>query len=469
MHGNPLTRLAAGAAISTCCLFAGCTSQDTPPLARSTLPETAASDYYSPSAEEVVLEFDGVHRAKMTGGHGGETVNLADARWEIDRLMTYLGGPMGSGPVKAGPKYDGRVTVHGADPLGDGWFAIRYSYIGTFTMERAHGDTYPVMVPRDVTTIYRRSQVPGMTDAGRNPCTNPIFSSDTYFWYFWNPRAQGCPLREGEDYDVFQARVTRIPNLVRPRYPDYPRMVNAAGELPVTVVFGVNDDANGIRPPEGNGDFSAENFLDVERRLVAAGFSAHRWSAAEVTGFCPAAAAGTGAIEDLTRQDGGRRVAVRMYLGSTHLGHHAEGFACILNQALKSSALLVYSAHSGLGESVYLQELRKDSGLTLEINQTLYQVFAFNSCSSYGYYNQDFFDQKKSSQDPTGELNLDVITSGTSSDFEKIGKATWMELMPFLEWSRSGKWTSYQAIADSIDRGTLTGVSGVRENPEAPR
>lgn len=445
--------------------LAGCAGGAAPRMIPAGAPETAASDYYSPSAEEAVLEFDGVHKARLTDEADATPVNPGDVQWEVSRLMLYLGGPMGEAAVKAGPKYDGKTEILGYDRLGHGWYNIRYHFRGTFTIERTHGATYRVLVPRDVATLYARAQAPGATEAARNPCTNSWFTSEYYFWYFWNPDAKGCPLRAGVDYDAYDATVTPIPNVLAARYPDYPRLVGADGVLPVSIMFGANEDEYGTRPPEGNPDYNAANFLDVERRLVAAGFTKHRLSAGELATFCPGADA---TVSELRRDNGARHVVVRMLWGATHPGHHAEGFACVLNEALAGSAVMIYSAHSGLGQSIYLQEFREESHLPLVVNPARYQLFAFNSCSSYGYYNADFFRDKRTPADPGGAANLDVITSGTSTDFDKIAHATWDEVKPVLDWSRGGAWTSYQDIVDRIDQGTLTGVSGIRDNPRQP-
>jgi len=451
--------------------LAGCASAP-PQVTRPSFPtraEVDRSDYYSPSGEEVVLEFDGVHQAQLAGPNGTDPVAPGDAQWEVDRLMVYLAGPAGSGAVKAGPKYDGKITVLGYERIGSSpeW-RIRYRYRGTFAMGRGHTGTFPVMVPRNVQTIYQRSQVPGNTDAARNPCTNAHLNSEYYFWYFWNPAAAGCPLREGVDYNLYQARVTPIPNRSSSRYPDYPRLPDSTGALRMSLVFGADDDAKGQRAPEANNDYNAPNYVDVARRLTAAGFRQRRLPLAEIAAGCSSLQDATPTIDEFTRQDGTRKVTVRMYWGSTHLGHQSNGFACFLDDGLRNSGVITYSAHSGLGESIFLRTMRAESGLPLHVDPQRYQIFGFHSCSSYGYYNTDFFEAKKTTEDPAGTRNLEVITSGVSTEFEKLARSTWKQIEPVLLWSRTGRWTSYQDILDNMDEGTLTGVSGIRDNPSRP-
>ena len=431
-------------------------------------PENAASDYYSPSAEEAVIEFEGVHVATFGSTTTTGPLNVADAQWEIERLMPFMTGPMGAGEVRAGPRHDGKATVLSVEVLGQGRHRIRYRYRGSVAIGRNHGPTFPVHVPRSVTGIYDAGQVPGATDAARNPCTDAHFNTSQYFWYFWNPAKAGCPLREGVDYDVYHARVTVVPNLASTRYPDYPRLLDANGELHLYLAFGSDQDAKGQRPPEGNDDLNAANALDVSRRLGEQGFRRRRLGAAETADGCAAMKGATPTRDEFVRQDGDRKVVVHTFWGSTDPHGTSGGFSCFLDEALRRGGMFTYSAHSGLGHAVFLQSLRNESGLPLRPDPDRYQIFAFFSCSSYGYYASEFLAAKATAADPSGARNGDVVTSALTTEFEKLARATWTQVEPVLRWSREGRWTSWREIMRAADEGTMVGVNGIRPNPREP-
>ncbi len=436
----------------------------TPPAMPPVLPESSQSRYYSPSAEEVQLEFEGV----LPTFYGDAQIHLQDAKWEVERTLHYIVGPLQEAPVKAGPKYDGNVEILRWVPKPNGWYDIHYRYKGIFTMERHHRGRYSVIVPRQVSTLYERSQIPGQTDLQRNPCTHGLMTEEKYFWYFWNPRQAGCPLKQGIDYDIFQARITPTPNLVQARFPEYERLI-VDNTLSIRVVFGSNEEPLGHHAPEGNPDINARYYQDAVRLLEQKGFTRRRWTHQEMQHHCAQPLSYRPTIDRFERKDGTHLVEVLVYWGSTNTEKANPGFACFMNEALQNASLFLYSAHSGLGHTMNLSLLRQSSGLPLLVNKDRYQIFSFNSCSSYGYYNAAFFRDKATVSDTDGTQNLDIITSGTTTSFEKIAMATVKELEIFLDWSEKGASPSYQEILRRIDRGTLTGVSGAHDNPRLPR
>lgn len=162
--------------------------------------------------------------------------------------------------------------------------------------------------------------------------------------------------------------------------------------------------------------------------------------------------------------DGQRKITVRLLWGTTSSGNQSYPFYCLLNHAVTSSSVIVYNAHSGLGASVFLQQLRKDLNLPFYMNTNQYQIFGFNGCSSYGYYNLDFFGEKVTASDPQGTKNLDVITNGIAGNFFDLGKMTMSLVEAVLDWSQSGKKTSYQEIINRMRTPYMTAVNGDEDN-----
>ena len=430
-------------------------------LAQMVLP--TVSDYQSKTAEEVLLTFDGVSRSRLDN-----PPNIGDATWDVRRVLEYLPGPLAGGKFKAGSKDQDRFNITAMNPVSDGMYEVHFHYSGVYVIEKGHGPTVNVMLPVNFGSIYEASQVAGSTDRERNPCTNTYFPDLEHFWYFWNPLQDRCPLKINRDYNVFTATLTPLTVDTRVHYPDYPRLVDANGNLSLTIAFGANDDANGRLPPEKTKDYNSQNFISVAKRLQSLGFARYRWTAAQLSTYCPKATGSTQTIEEFVRMDGGRRVDVKMLWGTTSLHHESMPFYCLLNDAMTNSSAFVYNGHSGLGAAIFLQDLRQSTGFNFTVNKDRYQIFSYNGCSSYRYYNRDLFEEKKSPLDPDGTRNLEIINNGIEGSFGDLAKLTLGVVEPILSWSKSGVWTSYQTMMDTIATGHLTGVNGLNDNPTAP-
>lgn len=234
------------------------------------------------------------------------------------------------------------------------------------------------------------------------------------------------------------------------------------------LVFGADKDPLGLKAPESNGDHNAKNFRDVLSSLKRKGFSSRRWTSSDFQSFCKSNAAFEQTIEELSRQDGNRTVTIRMLWGITSAGSQSFPFHCLLNHAVTNSSIVIYNGHSGLGSSVFLQQLRIDLNLPFYLNKDQYQIFAFNGCSSYGYYNLDFFLEKRSEADPQGTKQIDILTNGIAGSFYDLGRMTLSLVDAVLDWSRSGQQTSYQEIIRRMKTSSMTAVNGDEDNAVSP-
>jgi hypothetical protein len=128
--------------------------------------------------------------------------------------------------------------------------------------------------------------------------------------------------------------------------------------------------------------------------------------------------------------------------------------------ALEEADVLVYDGHSGLGGNLDLATLP-----TIRFNPDKYQIFFFNGCSSYPYFNGNFIEAKG------GTEMLDVITSGLPTFTHTAGP----NMVAFLDNFLEGKTQSYQTILSELERSNgdeesyLTGVNGDEDNDWRPR
>ena len=98
-------------------------------------------------------------------------------------------------------------------------------------------------------------------------------------------------------------------------------------------------------------------------------------------------------------------------------------------------------------------------------NKEKYQIFFFNACTTFSYYNQNYFNFKKSKDDPSGTQNLDILNVTTVNYFKDMADQNYV----FLEGLLKGHRPSWQAIVDnmnqvSADETPMISVSGDEDN-----
>lgn len=133
---------------------------------------------------------------------------------------------------------------------------------------------------------------------------------------------------------------------------------------------------------------------------------------------------GSAAAKDVT-------VVINTYYG-------AETDEAPHRRALSSSDVVVYNGHSYIGSGP-LDPNRYDEGDF----PSSYQLFFFNSCVSFNYYEKDFFTMKG------GEGNLDMVTNGMESWLSGSGSA----MGRFIGTLLNGKQVSYKEILDATAKG----------------
>ena len=364
---------------------------------------------------------------------------------------------------QAVPKNDHKIEIRRVQPTAvAGVYRAEYDYRGTIVLTFGAESPYSIILPRNPDTIYAKATVLD-SRSGRSsfPCTDAQHSSEKYFWYFWWPYQSGCKLEENVDFDVIQAQVQAMPNTAS-SYPELERLLEN-GVVDYHLLLGMDDPGQSTDPSESR-DINADTYRQLRRYLVSIGFDSHRWSEQEIRALVPEPIWQMPHVETLSKQYPRGLVRVRMFFGANGSSGDRP-FAFFFKDAIENASVLAYSGHSGLGEYLDLDLLGRYQGIEFKGNPNRYQIFFFNSCSSYPYYNSMFFDLKKTEQDPRGTHQLDIVTNGLATLFSSLMRSNLALLKPVLQYMETGRVSSYQDIVGRADSHNLLGVNGDDDNP----
>lgn len=318
---------------------------------------------------------------------------------------------------------------------------VTYSYRDRVVFKkkvfRGDNPTIKFLMPRDPSTIYARSVGPN----GRNPCTDENYNSEEDFWYFWNPSNEGCEIPKSELQRV-TAKLTPKPN-TQNTFPDYKKILgdNQNGRL-VKVVFlvGVDEDFR-------SGDLGLKAYKEALDLMLKKGFKLAK----------------AGHHENyLTLKRDKYDVEIDMRL----VDPDEPKFLDLAANGLENADIFIYDGHSGLGSYLNLPRFEKHLGRPLKLPLEKSQIFYFNGCSTFPYYNSDYFALKRTASDPAGSRNLDIITTSVGATFDVGARHD----SAFLGGILLGKFPTWQKILDEIyavDRSesTLSHVNGDEDNP----
>ena len=94
---------------------------------------------------------------------------------------------------------------------------------------------------------------------------------------------------------------------------------------------------------------------------------------------------------------------------------NSSEFVTAAVKGLRESDVFIYDGHSGLGGYLEVGRLFGNRRQTLPTDK--YQIFFFNGCSTFSYYNFDFLELKKTAADPQGTKNLEILNTTTQAFF----------------------------------------------------
>jgi hypothetical protein len=304
------------------------------------------------------------------------------------------------------------------------------------------------VLPKDPKTIYSHGFA---GSGGVNHCTDHHYNSEGDFWYFWNPYQRPCPLTD-KHLAKIAASVKLRPSTIR-SLPEYAALYGDNGngqKLKVVAIFGIDESFQ-------SGDLGRTSYTNFLKLLSANGFTK-------------------------TSDDSKHKVFTLTDRRSFDLEMHVwlmepgtEEFNKVAIEALEganadakdAADIMLYDGHSGLGGYFSPENFADSLGRELKLPKSKYQIFAFQGCSTYAYYNKMYFDLKKTSSDRKGTKNLDILTAGIGLDFSVGAKQSYEILSRLL----NGKKQTWQTIVNSLynvspELSAIHQINGDEDNPE---
>jgi hypothetical protein len=381
-------------------------------------------------------------------------------RQYVESQLEHIIGPMSMAEYTAVPKGDQVISSVKIAATKGNSYTVTYNYTGTIVVENGPKTAYDVVMPIDPSTIYEAAMV-----GDYNPCTDDHYQSEGDFWYFWNPTQDGCKLVKGKDYQVVKAKIQRFTN-TKVSYPEYHNLADENGQTSIHVLFGMDETSEG-RNPLTSSDVNAENYRDFRDYLIAKGYEVKKWTAAEIKKIAKSKEGVAPFVETLSKGN----ISYRFFFGPSGIDEQSRAFHWFYKDAIENSSVMIYGGHSGLGGHLDLSAIEDSLGETINFNTKKYQIFFFDSCTSYKYYNQQYFERKATSKDPNGTKKLDIFTNGLATYFSTMPNSNRniaIALEKALNYASTGTYVSYQTLAKQIDSDNLFGINGDEDN-EDPR
>jgi hypothetical protein len=449
------------------------------------------------SSTEATLKYE--HAVEFLGsGTPEEAQEAAESQAQFLFGALFLGHsakPLGA------PKQVADIKLKGAPKkVGEDRWVASYSYKGVIQLGLTGTDQGSLQfpLPRSPDEVWSQAQKanPGAT----TPCGDGLSDHEGsgFLWYVWNPRYHACKLEAGKHYDWVKGTYERPTTPPQKTYPEYANLVRKGPggkkSIRIDMLMGVASEPQ-ITPADlgpdqrfrfdpfkpGNkayGDVTSSSYRQIvsafKQGLGISGvqFSARKWSDAEVdklavgeekSRLIPYVADYTYVVPAGAPQ-AGTEITVRMYEGVTTAGSEgSETFYGFLKDSFERGSVMMYSGHSSLGRGLNLEVIEGMMGVKLQPDCKSYQIFFFNGCSSYGYYNRDYFRRKIGCGGPAdkeGTEKLDVLTNGLETYFIDMPKGDLTLIRAIVYWALGKGSPTYQAIAKEVDSNNLFGVNG---------
>ena len=407
--------------------------------------------YVASNSTEATLEFNGSVQYEST-----RTPQEKTLRKVIESQLDYIVGPMSLATYTAIPKGDHVITEVKVISKENTIFTVGYKYKGTIVVQNGPKDTYPIYLPTNPAKIFAAAMV-----GAKNPCTDDHYQTEGDFWYFWSPSREGCKLKVGKDYSIVNAKMKRFVN-TKISYPEYQNLPDQNGNITIHVLFGM-DDPTLSRNPLKSTDINARNYRTFRSYLEKNGYVATTWNDEQVATIAKTLDGASPFVE--TIQKG--KIVYRFFYGPTGIDEEALGFHWFYKDALENASIMMYEGHSGLGGHLDLDSIEQNLGETIKFSKR-YQIYFFDSCTSYRYYNTAYFERKITAKDPKGTKKLDIFTNGLSTAFDAMpaaSEALAQALEKAINFAQNGTgFVSYQTLAKQIDSDNLFGVNGDEDN-----
>ncbi len=402
---------------------------------------------------------------------------------EIEYQILHMYGPMAyrpaEAPAMAADKGDGDFQMLSLENLGE-VVRAHYTYSTTLVLQNGPEEQYRFALPRTPKLAFSKSN-----SFTKNPCTDEHYKSEGDFWYFWSPSRKDCGdiLIEGIDYDWVTAEIERKPN-VESSYPEYERLPDANKKIKIYLIMGMDKPTNNRNPlQKTKQDANADNYAKIREAVTELGRKARqptpwvvtRWDNKRLNTVIEEDTRPFPYVESLVlslpdTNTRAREIELVMFFGKTGIDEASKGFHYFLRHAFAEGGVVIYDGHSGLGGNLnlpHIEEMRTEtSGMpfAFDVPKDRYQIFYFNSCSSYTYYNAMFFNLKKT-RTRAGSKNLDIVTTGLETAFDGSVRTNMELIRTIYNWAHGGTVKSYQNLVSHLENENLAGINGDEDNP----
>jgi hypothetical protein len=408
--------------------------------------------YTASNSTQAILEFDGKVEYETNRSPQERTLKKV-----VESQLEHIVGPMSMVDYTAVPKGDHIVSNLKIESHQGNIYVITYHYKGTIVVQNGPTDSYLVYLPVNPNTIYKRAMA-----GNHNPCTDAHYQSEGDFWYFWFPFRYGCKLKEGVDFYTVKGSLKRIDNQ-KLTYPEYQNLSDEKGYITIHMLFGM-DDPTLSRNPLDSRDINAYNYREFRNYLLKNGYRSSVWNEKQIGAIAQTTNGSLPFVETIYKD----KIAYRFFFGPTGIDEESLAFHWFFKDAIENGSIMVYEGHSGLGGHLDLDSIEYDLGTKIKFNTKRYQIFYFDSCTSYRYYNQMFFERKITTTDPKGTKKLDILTNGLSTTFDSMqtsATALHEAIEKSLQYATNNNaFVSYQTLAKQIDSGNLFGINGDEDN-----
>ena len=411
--------------------------------------------HISPKGYEATLRFS--HWVELSPY---SSLDENGAKHAIEEQLRYMVGPMANLKSPAAPRNDHKIKVILVEALpGPGGRVIaHYSYEGTVLLSKP-AEKINFALPHQPNQIYRTS-IASLNPGEINPCTGESDKEANYFHYYWSPDRKGCKeiLKLGIDYSIVNGRVEMLPE-AETSLPAYEQLTDKNGNVLIYLMVG-KDEVNAYRSPmlTKNKELNAINFRKMVHQLKSLGFVGREWNLNEIKSVVKESVDPYPYLLEFQQAYDGKRtkkITVRMVYSNASSAGDEPGFLYFLEDAMQNSGVMIWDGHSGVGRNCLPGVTTLTSPrFNLRANPNRYQIFSFNTCSSYTYYNTSLLEQKASAPG-----RLDVISTGLETFFENGSDANIALIRAIHNWADTGRKTDYQTLLKQMENKNLVGVS----------
>ncbi|MBA2404857.1 MAG: hypothetical protein H0V66_08815 [Bdellovibrionales bacterium] len=417
--------------------------------------------YFGARSTEATLKFEAAievstDKALTVDALNGSSAKANAIREKVNHQLQFLIGHFQSVSFVDSYKYPGVLgdkhdfKFISVDPKKGSRQVLKYRFEGktvfhTRVFEKSDTVSIPLRLPNNPQTFFKKGLV-----NGENKCTDEHYNSEGDLFYFWDPDKYGCPLKDNStDVLRIEGNLERLKNTVS-TYPEYNRLYKAE-ELKISVFLGYIEDEPSVSRTKDDGYLT---YKELGKELEGFGYKIIEQKNFKKLNYITK-------FEKTFRNQLGvqQKVIISILLSDSSVGTKDDTFVDYFSEALKTSQLVAYDGHSGLGGNL---EYERFSSNKLP---GFYQVFFFNGCSSYPYFNQMYFNQK-----PAGKKNLEIITAGLPT----LTSTSTSNMMAFINPFIHGKVHSYQTLMRSLEKSNgeestyLMGVNGDEDNVFRP-